>query len=257
MLTGTGVPANTDVVYYHNNGTLTVPELHYQSTASGGDLVYWFTSENGQETANSHFYLPGETVQEPDDTTLYAGSIRPGEVVLVATGTTFNDGRHVTVSNTLDTTLTSKDGRPIESWNTKPDGTGDTYALKDALKYETPRVLYAQWGPAFTASANTDAATGETTIEIQPSTDLVEKPKDTTNTDGDMGTDDTPITEGIRVILAAYQNGRFAGMVFGVARNGVIYCKLPSRLQNQDCVLKLFFMEGGKPSRPMEIIQIQ
>ena len=258
MLTGTGVPANTDVVYYHNSGTLTVPELHYQSTASGGDLVYWFTSENGQETADSHFYLPGETVQEPDDTTLYAGSIRPGEVVLVATGTRFYGGNRLTCTSACFA-LRAADGREAVSWNTEPDGSGKSYAnLTSAFDIgSSPRVLYAQWGPAFTASANTDAATGETTIEIQPSTDLVEKPENTTNTDGDTGTDDTPITEGIRVILAAYQNGRFAGMVFGVARNGVIYCKLPSWLRGQSCVLKLFFMEGGKPSRPMEIIQIQ
>lgn len=256
-LEGGDIPTDTDVVYYHNSGTVTVPELRYQNTASAGDLVYWFTSEDGTEADDSHQYVAGEVVNEPDDTTLFARSIRSGQVALVATGTTFNDGRHVTVSNTLDTTLTSKDGRPIESWNTKPDGTGDTYALKDALKYETPRVLYAQWGPAFTASIDKDAATGEETIKIKPSTDLVEKPENTTNTDGDTGTDDTPITEGIRVILAAYRNGRFAGMVFGVARNGVIYCKLPSWLRGQDCVLKLFFMEGGKPSRPMEIIQIQ
>ena len=70
ILKGEDVPADSYVAYYRNSDTLTAPKLVYQNAASYGDLVYWYTSENGTETADSRCYLPGETVQEPDDTTL-------------------------------------------------------------------------------------------------------------------------------------------------------------------------------------------
>ena len=45
-------------------------------------------------------------------------------------------------------------------------------------------------------------------------------------------------------------------MVFAEARDGVIYCSIPSWLDYRSCELKLFFMEGGKPSRSMEIVRV-
>lgn len=248
ILKGKGVPADTNVVYYCNSDTLTVPELVYQDAASSGDLVYWFTSEDGTETADSHCYLPGETVQEPDDTTLYAASIWANKVVLVATGTKFSGWNRMMRANACYA-LRAEDGRAVESWNTKPDGSGTSYAI-DTPAYQidqSTRVLYAQWGPSFTASAAYDSATGGTKLTIRPSTGMVEPPKDT---------DDKPFTQGVRVMLAAYQNGRFAEMVFAEAKNGVIYCTLPHWLDYRSCELKLFFTEGGKPSRSMEIVRV-
>ena len=248
ILKGEGVPADTNVVYYRNSDTLTVPELVYQDAASSGDLVYWFTSEDGTETADSHCYLPGETVQEPDDTTLYAASIWANKVVLVATGTKFSGWNRMMRANACYA-LRAEDGRAVESWNTKPDGSGTSYAI-DTPAYQidqSTRVLYAQWGPSFTASAAYDSATGGTKLTIRPATDTVEPPKNT---------DSKPFLQGVRVVLAAYQNGRFAGMVFAEARDGVIYCSIPSWLDYRSCELKLFFMEGGKPSRSMEIVRV-
>ena len=248
ILKGEGVPADTNVVYYRNSDTLTVPELVYQDAASSGDLVYWFTSEDGTETADSHCYLPGETVQEPDDTTLYAASIWANKVVLVATGTKFSGWNRMMRADACYA-LRAEDGRAVESWNTKPDGSGTSYAI-DTPAYQidqSTRVLYAQWGPSFTASAAYDSATGGTKLTIRPATDTVEPPKNT---------DSKPFLQGVRVVLAAYQNGRFAGMVFAEAKNGVIYCTLPHWLDYRSCELKLFFTEGGKPSRSMEIVRV-
>lgn len=249
VLKGEGVPENSTVVYYSNSPTLTVPKLVYQDAVSAGDLLYWYTSESGAETADSHCYLPGETVQEPDDTTLFAASVSLGEVALVATGTTFKKwSRIIRAESCLQ--LVSEDGRVVESWNTKPDGSGTRYEIGTyaILIKDSPRVLYAQWKSAFTASASTDSATGETTLTIQSSSDLIDPPRDT---------DDEPFEQSVRVILAAYQNGRFVRMVYAEARDGVIRCKLPHGLDYRNCELRLFFLEGGKPSRAPENIQIE
>ncbi len=249
ILKGDDVPGDSSVAYFRNSDTLTVPKLSYATVVSYGDLVYWYTSENGTETADSRCYLPGETVQEPDDTTLYAASINPGEVALVATGTTFKNWSRIKRAERC-LQLVSEDGRVVESWNTKPDGSGTRYEIGThaILIKDSPRVLYAQWKSAFTASASTDSATGETTLTIQSSSDLIEPPRNT---------DDKPFEQSVRVILAAYQNGRFVRMVYAEARDGVIRCKLPRGLDYRNCELRLFFLEGGKPSRAPENIQIE
>ena len=249
ILKGEDVPADSYVAYYRNSDTLTAPKLVYQNAASYGDLVYWYTSENGTETADSRCYLPGETVHEPDDSSLYAASINRGEVALVATGTTFKGWSRIKRAERC-LQLVSEDGRVVESWNTKPDGSGTRYEIGTyaILIKDSPRVLYAQWKSAFTASASTDSATGETTLTIRPSSDLIDPPRNT---------DDKPFEQSVRVILAAYQNGRFVRMVYAEARDGVIRCKLPRGLDYRNCELRLFFLEGGKPSRAPENIQIE
>ena len=249
ILKGDDVPGDSSVAYFRNSDTLTVPKLSYATVVSYGDLVYWYTSENGTETADSRCYLPGETVHEPDDSSLYAASINRGEVALVATGTTFKGWSRIKRAERC-LQLVSEDGRVVESWNTKPDGSGTRYEIGTyaILIKDSPRVLYAQWKSAFTASASTDSATGETTLTIQSSSDLIEPPRNT---------DDKPFEQSVRVILAAYQNGRFVRMVYAEARDGVIRCKLPRGLDYRNCELRLFFLEGGKPSRAPEDIQIE
>lgn len=249
ILKGDDVPGDSSVAYFRNSDTLTVPKLSYATVVSYGDLVYWYTSESGTETADSRCYLPGETVHEPDDSSLYAASINRGEVALVATGTTFKNWSRIKRAESCQQ-LVSEDGRVVESWNTKPDGSGTRYEIGTyaILIKDSPRVLYAQWKSAFTASASTDSATGETTLTIQSSSDLIEPPRNT---------DDKPFEQSVRVILAAYQDGRFVRMVYAEARDGVIRCKLPHGLDYRNCELRLFFLEGGKPSRAPENIQIE
>lgn len=249
ILKGDDVPGDSSVAYFRNSDTLTVPKLSYATVVSYGDLVYWYTSESGTETADSRCYLPGETVHEPDDSSLYAASINRGEVALVATGTTFKNWSRIKRAESCQQ-LVSEDGRVVESWNTKPDGSGTRYEIGTyaILIKDSPRVLYAQWKSAFTASASTDSVTGETTLTIQPSSDLIEPPRNT---------DDKPFEQSVRVILAAYQDGRFVRMVYAEARDGVIRCKLPHGLDYRNCELRLFFLEGGKPSRAPENIQIE
>lgn len=244
----------TSVSYVNRNEKpeVTVPNLVYDDAASNGDLVYWFSSEDGTETDSSRQYLAGEVVSEPDDTTLYARAIRSGQVALVAPGTTFENGKHVMVSNTLYlTTLKSKEGKTIESWNTKPDGTGKSFALYAELQYETPRILYAQWKTKLEAKVETpaDPAVEEKIVKIEKKSDATGVTIE--NTDKE---DEKPFEQAKRVILAAYENGRFVGMVKAEALNGTITCRIPKKYES--CELKLFFMDGGKPKQDMEIIRL-
>ena len=253
LLTGPGVTSEVRVSYANKNKEREVlaSDYVYADAVSNGDLVYWFSSEDGTETDSRRQYLAGEVVSEPDDTTLYARAIRSGQVALVAPGTTFSNGKHVVVSSTLDTTLTSKEGKEIESWNTEPDGTGRTYSFSDKLEYETPRILYAQWKTKLKATVETpaDPAVEEKIVKIEKKSDATGVTIE--NTDKE---DEKPFEQAKRVILAAYENGRFVGMVNAEALNGTITCRIPKKYES--CELKLFFMEGGKPKQDMEIIRL-
>ena len=253
LLTGPGVTSEVRVSYANKNKEREVlaSDYVYADAVSNGDLVYWFSSEDGTETDSSRQYLAGEVVSEPDDTTLYARAIRSGQVALVAPGTTFENGKHVMVSNTLKLTkLKSKEGKTIESWNTKPDGTGETYNFTDKLEYETPRILYAQWKTNLTVVPETDPETEEKVLQIQQKTDSDAEKVEIKDT----SPKEIAFEQAKRVILAAYENGRFVGMVNATASGGVITCRVPA--QYVGCELKLFFMEGGKPKQDMEIIRL-
>ena len=243
----------TSVSYVNRNEKpeVTVPNLVYDDAASNGDLVYWFSSEDGTETDSSRQYLAGEVVSEPDDTTLYARAIRWGQVALVAPGTTFENGKHVVVSNTLNlTTLKSKEGKTIESWNAEPDGTGKSFALEAELQYETPRILYAQWKTNLEAAV-TETTTTETVVTFTPKAGESVRIEATNENDAAVLPE-----QARRVILAAYRNGQFLGMLPATAETGKIICRIPNDAKYDGCELKLFFMEGGKPKQDMEIIRL-
>ena len=242
----------TSVSYVNRNEKPEVlaSDYVYADAVSNGDLVYWFSSEDGTETDSSRQYLAGEVVSEPDDTTLYARAIRWGQVALVAPGTTFSNGKHVVVSSTLDTTLTSKEGKTIESWNTKPDGTGRTYNFTDKLEYETPRILYAQWKTKLEAAV-TETTTTETVVTFTPKAGESVRIEATNENDAAVLPE-----QARRVILAAYRNGQFLGMLPATAETGKIICRIPNDAKYDGCELKLFFMEGGKPKQDMEIIRL-
>ena len=243
----------TSVSYVNRNEKpeVTVPNFVYDDAASNGDLVYWFSSEDGTETDSSRQYLAGEVVSEPDDTTLYARAIRWGQVALVAPGTTFENGKHVVVSNTLNlTTLKSKEGKTIESWNAEPDGTGKSFALEAELQYETPRILYAQWKTNLEAAV-TETTTTETVVTFTPKAGESVRIEATNENDAAVLPE-----QARRVILAAYRNGQFLGMLPATAETGKIICRIPNDAKYDGCELKLFFMDGGKPKQDMEIIRL-
>lgn len=250
MLEGESLDSLTSVVYFDkNNGEIRTPDYVYLEPASYGDLVYWFSSENGTETAESHQYLPGELVSEPDDTTLYARSVYSGQIALAAPGTTFQNGAHVIVSTMLDQTLTSKEGWKLESWNTKPDGSGKKYALDDKLEDVKARVLYAQWETKLKAAVTEKTAT-ETVVTFTPKAGKNVRIEATNENDAAV-----PPEQARRVILAAYRNGQFLGMLPATAEKGKIICRIPNDKYG-GCELKIFFLEGGKPTQELEIVRL-
>ena len=250
VLKGAGLDSTTRVVYSNkNNGEIRTPDYVYAEPASHGDLVYWFSSEDGTETADSRQYLPGELVSEPDDTTLYARSVYSGQIALAAPGTTFQNGAHVIVSTTLDQTLTSKEGWKLESWNTEPDGSGTKYARDAKLETVKEKVLYAQWETKLEATVTEDTSTNEKIVTFTPKTDADIEIKATNE-------ETTPLEQARRVILAAYRNGQFLGMLPATAETGKIICRIPNDAKYDGCELKIFFLEGGKPTQEMEIVRL-
>lgn len=250
VLKGAGLDSTTRVVYFDkNSGEIRTPDYVYAEPASYGDLVYWFSSENGTETAESRQYLPGELVSEPDDTTLYARSVYSGQIALAAPGTTFQNGAHVIVSTMLDQTLTSKAGWKLESWNTKPDGSGKKYALDDKLEDVKERVLYAQWETKLKAAVTEKTAT-ETVVTFTPKDGENVRIEATNENDAAVRPE-----QARRVILAAYRNGQFLGMLPATAEKGKIICRIPNDKYG-GCELKIFFLEGGKPTQEMEIVRL-
>lgn len=252
VLKGEGLDSTTRVVYSNkNSGEIRTPDYVYAEPASHGDLVYWFSSEDGTETADSRQYLPGELVSEPDDTTLYARSVYSGQIALAAPGTTFQNGAHVIVSTTLDQTLTSREGWKLESWNTKPDGSGKKYAREAKLETVKEKVLYAQWETKLEATVTEDTSTNEKIVTFTPKTGKNVRIEATNENDAAV-----PPEQARRVILAAYRNGQFLGMLPATAEAGKIICRIPNDAKYVGCELKIFFLEGGKPTQEMEIVRL-
>ncbi len=251
VLKGEGLDSTTRVMYFDkNSGEIRTPDYVYADPASHGDLVYWFSSENGTEAADSRQYLPGELVSEPDDTTLYARSVYSGQIALAAPGTTFQEnGAHVIVSTTLNQTLTSKEGWKLESWNTEPDGSGMKYALYAKLEDVKAKVLYAQWETKLQATVTEDTSTDEKIVTFTPKAGADVEIKATNEAT-------TPLEQARRVILAAYRNGQFLGMLPATAETGKIICRIPNDPKYDGCELKIFFLEGGKPTQELEIVRL-
>ena len=171
-----------------------------------------------------------------------------GWSALAAPGTTFQNGAHVIVSTTLDQTLTSKEGWKLESWNTKPDGSGTPYARNANLDTVKEKVLYAQWETKLEATVTEDTSTNEKIVTFTPKTDADIEIKATNE-------ETTPLEQARRVILAAYRNGQFLGMLPATAETGKIICRIPKDKYG-GCELKIFFLEGGKPTQEMEIVRL-
>lgn len=157
--------------FFDNSQPVTAPDA--LSPLHSG-FICWQTDpyETGEPI---HQYFPGETVNEKDGTILtemYPTSY--GDLVLYGNGKTYSDGSRVKIS--YYATAAASDGTTLLGWNTKPDGSGDSYPVgwrnrtQDVAEKPT-LYLYAQWEdseaalppiqtilPAITASAAPSAA---------------------------------------------------------------------------------------------------
>ena len=161
-------------LFRDNSKTVIAPTITYQDPVSNGNLVYWYVSDDGEESANAKQYLPGETVNEADGTVLRAATAYPnGEIVLMANGKTFaENGARVLIRTSLPN-VTAADGAELVHWNTKPDGSGTAYgAYADiSLRGRTePLVLYAQWLQKGEIKVTIDMGKGSCAKSAKPGT---------------------------------------------------------------------------------------
>lgn len=130
-----------------------------------------------------------------------------------------------------------------------PDGSGKKYALDDKLEDVKARVLYAQWETKLKAAVTEKTAT-ETVVTFTPKDGKNVRIEATNENDAAV-----PPEQARRVILAAYRNGQFLGMLPATAEAGKIICRIPNN-KYDGCELKIFFLEGGKPTQEMEIVRL-
>ena len=134
----------------------------------GYKFTGWNTKPDGTGTA----YTEGQTVAMPKEgqsLNLYA-QWKALPVTIIYNG---NGGKGNTNGETTDADTAipiapngyTRDGYTFQTWNTKADGTGDTYRPGDSITLTGDITLYAQWKAdkaALHYDANANTATGDT-----------------------------------------------------------------------------------------------
>lgn len=131
-----------------------------------------------------------------------------------------------------------------------PDGSGMKYALDAKLEDVKAKVLYAQWETKLQATVTEDTSTDEKIVTFTSKAGKNVRIEATNENDAAV-----PPEQARRVILAAYRNGQFLGMLPATAEAGKIICRIPNN-KYDGCELKIFFLEGGKPTQEMEIVRL-
>lgn len=170
--------ANYTVTYWPNAGTDTVtgtvPDSstvvqggsHTVDTATisrtDGTTTYVFVGWNTNETGTGTAYKPGDVITPTGNVNLYAMWVPLQKWALAynlqgGTGDATTDTTTIAVATplpgesiTVTGTTPTKTGYTFLGWNTKADGSGDTYTASSIVPNpgrEMLVVLYAQWGP--------------------------------------------------------------------------------------------------------------
>ena len=113
------------------------------------------------------------------------------------------------------------------------------------------KVLYAQWETKLQATVTEDTSTDEKIVTFTSKAGKNVRIEATNENDAAV-----PPEQARRVILAAYRNGQFLGMLPATAETGKIICRIPNDAKYDGCELKIFFLEGGKPTQEMEIVRL-
>lgn len=145
---GNGSHSPTSV---EENTQATIPgNLNDSFNRPGYELTGWNTDPNGNGTS----YQPGATVpMGTTDKTLYAQW--DPITVQITYDPNGGNGSHEPTEGDVNTTITipadvndpfHRDHYTLTGWNTKPDGSGDSYAPGDGVHMGvTDQTLYAQW----------------------------------------------------------------------------------------------------------------
>lgn len=218
-------------------------------TRPGLKLAYWechVVCRDNSGTVERH--QPSETFAIPENA--FEGNI---SAFWTLDGPVTIDGKEIEISN--EKTDQAGDGWSMwfNQWfgmvHLTLDGSGTKYALGAKLEDVKARVLYAQWETKLEAAVTETTAT-ETVVTFTP--------KDGENVRIEATNENhaaVPPEQARRVILAAYRNGQFLGMLPATAETGKIICRIPKDKYG-GCELKIFFLEGGKPTQEMEIVRL-
>jgi len=126
-----------------SGGTIVLPQ---QDTLDRQGYVFaGWTTDSGQ------FYYPGTTIKVNKSTTFYASWIKTYKITYDANG---GDTGTVPVDNTAymedtaaivkgNTGYLKKGSKVFDYWNTKPDGSGETYKPGDSIVVSADTTLYA------------------------------------------------------------------------------------------------------------------
>ena len=169
----------TATLTYDANGGTNVPDsvtIRYSkpcsvTTTTPTRTGYVFTGWNTKANGNGTDYKSGKTIKAenvvPTDTTLYAQWTEiTAELAFDANGGTGAPTSIImkyTSSVILSLVVPTKTGSTFAGWNTKPDGSGTSYAsgaeFKAANVVPTDTTLYAQWISALCFTANEAGST--------------------------------------------------------------------------------------------------
>ena len=167
---GNGSHSPTSV---EENTQATIPgNLNDSFNRPGYELTGWNTDPNGNGTS----YQPGATVpMGTTDKTLYAQW--DPITVQITYDPNGGNGSHEPTEGEANTTITipadvndpfHRDHYTLTGWNTKPDGSGDSYAPGDGVHMGvTDQTLYAQW-KRIPVKVNYDPNGGEGSHEPTP-----------------------------------------------------------------------------------------
>lgn len=251
-------------LFRDNSKTVIAPTITYQDPVSNGNLVYWYVSDDGEESANAKQYLPGDVVKEESGTELYPAVVYANwNAAFMSNGKTFENGKLAIIAKQCPAEMKAADGTELIGWNTEKDGSGQAYApgsKPDLSERTEPLVLYAQWKPVYVAKVEEPKPN-----EPQTGGTLTIKPRPTPAPDPGTGTDPeptepekpAPIKKTQKVLVGVYRWGMMIAVLQGETdeKGEEIYCTVPKGLDLTGCALKLFVLsEAYAPDRKVEFI---
>jgi LPXTG-motif cell wall-anchored protein len=165
--TGGNVPADGSSPYL-NGSTVTVLGNSGSLVRTGYTFDHWCTSPDN----SGQHYLTSDTFAIAADTVLYAQWAPIGSYLVSyndngsTSGTAPVDGSSPYLSGSTVTVLgnsgsLAKSGSTFANWNTKPDGSGTSYAPSATITIGASIFLYAQWATnSYTIAYNSNGSTG-------------------------------------------------------------------------------------------------
>jgi LPXTG-motif cell wall-anchored protein len=165
--TGGSVPADGSSPYL-NGSTVTVLGNSGSLVRTGYTFDHWCTSPDN----SGQHYLTSDTFAIAADTVLYAQWAPIGSYLVSyndngsTSGTAPVDGSSPYLSGSTVTVLgnsgsLAKSGSTFVNWNTKPDGSGTSYAPSATITIGASIFLYAQWTTnSYTIAYNSNGSTG-------------------------------------------------------------------------------------------------